>query len=100
VDFQQRALLRLKILVAERQGPHKRIEHGEVQFAVHDPGLIHGETDLLLVMPALRVFPRQIEPVRRAFFPRPDHRQRGFGVRIELPVQFAHFPTGVLQQVY
>src|SRR5437016_12513149 len=75
----------------ERQSTQKTIQDGIVEFASHDAGLFYGESDLLLVMPALGQFARGVKPVCGFFFASPAYAVGSQRIRIAGSVVFRQY---------
>src|SRR5262249_7068424 len=71
--------------IMKRQSTHEAIEHRVVELAAHDCRWVSlgCQPDLLLVVPALGVLPRSIEPVPRLRFSCPAHGELCVFHRIE-----------------
>src|SRR5207302_10155127 len=85
---QQGAGFRRNVSIRERQSPQEAIENGIVELAGHDARLVHSETNLLLVMPALRELARGVKPVWGFFFAGPAYPVRSRRIRVARGVIF------------
>src|SRR5205814_1020502 len=78
---------------------HEGVKHRIVKLAAHDAGLIDCIANLLLIMPTLSVFSREIEPHDRLLLTRPSHRKECRNKGIELKIELANFPRGELHEL-
>src|SRR5580693_9196751 len=78
--------------VRMRKTAQKTVHNGEMEFPRHDSRFIHGQANLLLMMPAFGELARRIKPVRGLLFAGPAHGKHGSGERIKRLVVFGAFP--------
>ena|ERR1035438_2846362 len=65
----------MNLPVSVRKPSHKAIKNRMIKIGRHYAGSVCGKSNLLLMMPAFRQFPRGIKPVLRGFFTSPTYRE-------------------------
>src|SRR5262245_335885 len=66
-----------------RQAAEEAVKDWMIKLRRHDSRAIGGDSDLLLMMPALRQLSSGVKPIKRRRFSRPTNAERGGSKRVE-----------------
>src|SRR6266853_6834873 len=91
IELRQRSRFSRHGLVGVGQRAHETIEDRKVKLACHDSRLIDGDSDLLLMVPALGELAGGVEPVCGFFLSSPARRELRRREWIERLVIFGAF---------